>query len=105
MQKKIIIISIFLLLVLIISISASEVMNDEYSVKVINFENEILSKEGYGYCEEKIIVISGYVSEYSYRQRLLHETVHHVCYKLFGDCDVAHARCFTKDYNEGKGLL
>jgi len=103
MQKKILVLCIFL--VLISSVSYSKI--DSYEVKIINYvdRRENIIVDGYAYCSDKVIVINGYETESLYRKNLQHEVNHIICYKLFGDCDFEHMRCFSKDYKKGHSLI
>ena len=96
--------SLIILMLMPLSLSSKD---DSYEVKVVNYidRRENIIADGYAYCSEKVIIINGYGTEKLYRKNLQHELNHILCYKLFGDCDFEHIRCFTKGYNEGKGLL
>ena len=103
MQKKILVLCIFL--VLISSVSYSKI--DSYEVKIINYidRRENIVADGYAHCSDKVIIINGYGTERLYRKNLQHEVNHILCYKLFGDCDFEHTRCFSRDYKEGHSLV
>lgn len=92
-MKKIIFLFLFMLLIL-----GNLAYADEIILKVFKDEHNYY----YGlFIPPNVIVIYGHSS---FNAKLQHELQHYYCYKLFGDMDEEHKRCFSENYNKGIGF-